>query len=255
MGLFDKYGIFRVDPDGRYAEDRKVQPVKVYKLNKEELEKYKNISPYKKPSMVDIYYKKRKEKKDMEEAAKYEVKKLTKEVVQKLLEEGKSKEEIFNIFKDTWEGHPRTLKASIARLSGECKQDPEAEAKVKYYISTGYDNKVKAEQLSKVIDAAGGEITYRWWMDEYTEEITELAKIGEAELKGIENADIIIIMLPGKFGTHTEFGAALALGKKIVLFSADGFGTMPFYYVPGIKQVIGSELELVAEVLKAAKED
>lgn len=128
-------------------------------------------------------------------------------------------------------------------------------AKVKYYISTGYENKDKAEQLSKIIDASSGEITYRWWMNEYTEEITELAKIGEAELKGIWDADVIIVMMPGHLGTHTEFGAALALRKKVVLFGAGGFGALPFYHVAGIRQVIGSELELVAEVLKAAKEE
>jgi hypothetical protein len=54
--------------------------------------------------------------------------------------------------------------------------------------------------------------------------------------------------------THIEFGAALALGKKIVLYDAGGFGLVPFYYATGVRQVVGSDMDLVCEVLKLRSE-
>lgn len=131
------------------------------------------------------------------------------------------------------------------------KEEREAiDRKLKYYISTGWDNRVKAEQLAKVITAAGGEITYKWWELEYTEDAVELAKRGEAELKGVQDADVVVVMMPGHFGTHTEFGAALSLRKKILLYNPGAFDVMPFYFVSGVRQVLGGELDLVAEILK-----
>ena len=57
------FGELRTDPDGRYAEHKKEQPVKTYKLSLEELEeirkKYKTNTNYK-PSMIGITKLKRK---------------------------------------------------------------------------------------------------------------------------------------------------------------------------------------------------
>jgi nucleoside 2-deoxyribosyltransferase len=39
------------------------------------------------------------------------------------------------------------------------------------------------------------------------------------EIDGIRNADVLIALLPGGFGTHVEIGAALAFGKPIIIHS------------------------------------
>lgn len=62
---FSKSFDLKCDPDGRYAEDRKEQPVRIYKLSDEELAKYRT-EPYKKPSMANICNLKRKGNKDMQ---------------------------------------------------------------------------------------------------------------------------------------------------------------------------------------------
>jgi hypothetical protein len=220
-----------------------------------------------KPSMVGVENMKRREKKEVEEVAKYKTK-VTKEDVERLLSEGKSKDEIFQIYKDNYQGSERGLKVVIGRFAKSIEREKkdvkdmpiadkeaktETKTKTKYYISTGYNNKEKAKQLARIIEIAGGEITFEWWKDEHNilEDTNELASIGEEELRGVRGADVVIVMMPGYLGTHTELGAALALGKKILLYSVGGFGVaMPFYYVSGVQQVVGSELDLAAELLE-----
>ena len=41
------------------------------------------------------------------------------------------------------------------------------------------------------------------------------------EAKGVLSAEIVIVLLPGGFGTHAELGIALGSGKRIILHSAD----------------------------------
>ena len=89
---------WKIDPDGR--QDRKSGPVVEYKLTLEELAKYNTVKvePEKQPSMIGVEYLKRGEKKDMEEVAKYEVKKLTKVEVLRLTAEGKTVDEITEMY-------------------------------------------------------------------------------------------------------------------------------------------------------------
>jgi Nucleoside 2-deoxyribosyltransferase len=49
----------------------------------------------------------------------------------------------------------------------------------------------------------------------------EYGKIALAELKGVRDADVLVVMLPGGFGTHVEIGAALALGKPVIVHAPD----------------------------------
>jgi len=49
----------------------------------------------------------------------------------------------------------------------------------------------------------------------------EYAKIAQAELEGVREAEVLIVLLPGGFGTHVEIGAALALGKPVIIHAAD----------------------------------
>jgi hypothetical protein len=48
------YGDWRVDPDGRNVDRMKPGEVKTYKLSPEELAKYQNVKPYKKPEMAGV---------------------------------------------------------------------------------------------------------------------------------------------------------------------------------------------------------
>lgn len=128
--------------------------------------------------------------------------------------------------------------------------------KTKYYIATGYSHKERAEQLASVIKAAGGEVTCEWWTNIESRDPAELAEIGAEEFQGVRDCDMFVCMLPGHYGTHSELGAAVILGKKVILHSVDSHGfdgaVAPCYYQDNVKRLFGSELQLVAEILKGA---
>lgn len=46
-------------------------------------------------------------------------------------------------------------------------------------------------------------------------------EIAIAEIAGVRDADVLVALLPGGYGTHVEIGAALALGKQIILHTPD----------------------------------
>lgn len=47
------------------------------------------------------------------------------------------------------------------------------------------------------------------------------AEIAESEIGGIKSADVVIVLMPGGYGTHVELGAALSLGKPVVMHVTD----------------------------------
>jgi hypothetical protein len=212
---------------------------------------------------------------------------ITREAVKKMFDEGKSVDEIVAEFKPSYpKARESILKAKVALYIKESKKKKEVEpapadeeekivdekqkeeamqkcldiaapkisCKTRYYISTGYDYKDRAEKLANIIKAAGGEITVEWWKYGATNAEDLLAELSEYEFKGIESCDVFVCMLPGYYGTHTELGAAVILKKKIILHAIEpeGFGSNqpPCYYAWNVKRIIGSELDLLAEVLK-----
>jgi hypothetical protein len=128
-------------------------------------------------------------------------------------------------------------------------------SKTKYYIATGYPHKDRAEQLASIIKAAGGEITYEWWANNESGDPAELAEIGKAEFQGIRDCDVFICLMPGFHGTHSELGAAIILGKRVIMHEADEAQSrpvVPCYYQDNVRRLFGSELQLVAEILRGA---
>ena len=77
-----------------------------------------------------------------------------------------------------------------------------------------------------------------------------MSEVCEAEFKGVRECDVFVCLLPGLFGTHSELGAAVALGKKVLIHGIKPDNTIvPCYYADNVKPIWGGELELVAEIL------
>ena len=110
---------------------------------------------------------------------------------------------------------------------------------LKFYIASAWGNKAQVRELAGRLIAAGGVWTFDW---------TRLEKSGcqtfaaACEINAVREADIVFVLLPGGLGTHTEMGAALALGKKVYLYAEDrnliydesGLPQCVFYEHPGI---------------------
>lgn len=113
---------------------------------------------------------------------------------------------------------------------------------MKFYIASSVHNVGNVRVVRDLLQARGHEITYDWTM--HLDPEANFAKISQLELGGVVAADRVIVMLPGGRGTHTELGAALVLGKLVIMHlpRESGFYDergMPcvFYYHPRIRHV------------------
>jgi nucleoside 2-deoxyribosyltransferase len=117
----------------------------------------------------------------------------------------------------------------------------------KFYLATRIDRAAQAETLLEALKSRGWERTFTWTGEDNAgaEEYPELAV---AELAGVREADVLIVLLPGGRGTHVEIGAALALGKPVILHAPDQQtlnSPYPcvFHYHPGIKLLISEVVD------------
>ena len=62
----------------------------------------------------------------------------------------------------------------------------------------------------------------------------QLREIGEAEKNAIKEADVFLLILDGGNGSHTEFGMAIALEKKIYVYHEGNPLQTTFYHLPEI---------------------
>jgi len=138
---------------------------------------------------------------------------------------------------------------------------------IRVYVATGFERASTAFWYGRRLQALGCEWTYDWTEraleraglgNEAPEvSIDELRELGEAELDAVCRADVVLVLLPGGRGTHVEMGAALALGKRIVLLPEQvGPGTLgelfpcPFYRHPAVEVVAGPDEAIAAVVAR-----
>lgn len=127
---------------------------------------------------------------------------------------------------------------------------------MKFYIGSGFKNTNLVNEFSKKLQSHSWEHTFNWtkYISEY-ETIEDLIKYSELEQKGIEESDVVIIILPAGRGTHIELGMAIALNKKIYLYSNkkeefDIENTVNFYQIPSIKRIVGDIDYAIKEITK-----
>src|SRR5271163_3587690 len=118
----------------------------------------------------------------------------------------------------------------------------------RFYVSSRKDRSKHADELSRTLKARGWERTFVW-ADQGDATREGHAATAVAELKGVHEADVLIVLLPGGFGTHVEIGAALALGKRIILHSPDQKTLETpypcvFHYHPSVKLIVSEALEV-----------
>jgi hypothetical protein len=136
---------------------------------------------------------------------------------------------------------------------------------VRIYIGSALSNKHRVEQLWSVLEEHYPqlEFTYEWYqvgrvpLDAYPD-------IARKEYNGVLNADIFVGLLPGKKGTHTEFGVALATVPHVILLGVesdfvpideDNYPSI-FYYLPNVKRYVhDGTLESLLKVGRSAVEE
>jgi nucleoside 2-deoxyribosyltransferase len=113
-----------------------------------------------------------------------------------------------------------------------------------FYIASGLQNKENVQKVAAYLKSYSFFYTYDWTQNERSDSVEKLKMIGEAERIGVLDADFLIVLLPGGKGTHIELGMALALHKRVYLYSPnedinDLSSTSTFYFLEEIIPFIG----------------
>lgn len=128
----------------------------------------------------------------------------------------------------------------------------------KFYIGTSFKNSDVVNYFSKELEKYGWKHTYNWAENIKERETEEdMIKNSILEENGINESEVVIIILPGGRGTHIELGIAVALNKKIYLCSEnkDDFSienTVPFYESQKIKKIYGTKDEIIKKIIEIA---
>lgn len=125
---------------------------------------------------------------------------------------------------------------------------------MRFYLATGYERAHKHAWDVAYLEQAGHVCTLNWSDPNFV--TLPLPVIALAEIQAVRTADVVIVALPGALGTHAEFGAALALGKRVILWAGQEIGaveeiekhTLPFYKHPGV-EVVEGPVSLIAAIL------
>lgn len=120
----------------------------------------------------------------------------------------------------------------------------------RFYLATRKDRESHANAISEELKARGWERTFVWTAQDSTS-TDQYALVAQEELDAIKSADLLIVLLPGGYGTHVEIGAALALGKTVILHSPDRKTLNEpypcvFHYHPKVKLIVSDVVSLDA---------
>jgi nucleoside 2-deoxyribosyltransferase len=120
----------------------------------------------------------------------------------------------------------------------------------KFYLATRIDRAAQAEKLLEALKSRGWERTFTW-IGEDIAGADKYPELAVAELAGVREADVLIVLLPGGRGTHVEIGAALALGKQVILHAPDQKTLNTpypcvFHYHPGVTLLISEVVDVDA---------
>ncbi|EJR66118.1 hypothetical protein IIO_00734 [Bacillus cereus VD115] len=120
---------------------------------------------------------------------------------------------------------------------------------MKFYIASGFQNKHIVRFVAGQLKEAGWHHTYDWTKNERAVNQEQLREIGEAEKNAIKEADVFLLILDGGNGSHTEFGMAIALEKKIYMYHEGNSLQTTFYHLPEVHIFEGDAEEFVARVM------
>jgi nucleoside 2-deoxyribosyltransferase len=120
----------------------------------------------------------------------------------------------------------------------------------RFYLATRKDRSAQAGALLEALKARGWERTFEWSAEDDAGQ-KGYAEIALAELAGVREADVLVVLLPGGYGTHVEIGAALALGKPVILHAPDRQTLETpypcvFHHHPGVALLVSETLDVDA---------
>lgn len=132
---------------------------------------------------------------------------------------------------------------------------------MKFYIASGLPNAERVSLAANVLKQSGYEHLYDWTAHRDVRSCGQkrMREVSLNETRAAADCDLLLVLLPGGAGTHTELGIALAGGKKrILLWSEtgeefdDSGKTCVFYFHPAVERIQCSFeylIKLLAEII------
>jgi len=128
---------------------------------------------------------------------------------------------------------------------------------MKFYIASKLENFEQVQYLAGKLKASGWIHTYDWTAHSSVKatNVETLKEVAQKEYNGVKDADVVIVLTPQGRGTHTEFGMAIALNKRIYLCHNDDMyflcddNTSAFYWLPNVTQLIGGIDDVAQKIL------
>jgi hypothetical protein len=126
---------------------------------------------------------------------------------------------------------------------------------MKIYVASSLNNAANAVRIMNRLRGLGATITYDWTTHGRAYEESLLKSLGRAELNGVINADVVLMVQPGRSGTHVELGIAIGqivsgVKKRIlILDETEEVEKKTFYYLDCIER-FSSEDEAIDSIFK-----
>ncbi len=129
---------------------------------------------------------------------------------------------------------------------------------MKFYVASGVTNAIRVNEAARALEANGHVRTYDWTKHGDVSAASNETKrlVSATESKAVLEAELVVLLLPGRFGTHAELGLAIASAenKRILLWSeqsapfdgAEGFCV--FYHHPSVERLCCPFSELLSKL-------
>jgi hypothetical protein len=115
---------------------------------------------------------------------------------------------------------------------------------VKFYIASSFENHRVAALYGAAFVAAGCLWTFDWTVYHPSRRPpdTDVPRIAQRELSAIKAADVLVLLYPARYGSHTELGIALGSRKPVIavgghLAQKNAHTTLPFLWLPQVTRV------------------
>lgn len=113
---------------------------------------------------------------------------------------------------------------------------------MRVYVAGKFEEKDRVRRVQAALVEAGHSVAYDWtqhdWLDLDGDALASyLALCASVDLVGVRAADALVLLYDaGSRGAFVEFGAAIALGKLVVVVGAPGGrGTLPFFCIGEVR--------------------
>ena len=126
---------------------------------------------------------------------------------------------------------------------------------MRFYIASALSNAERVRLVANMMERNGHQLTYDWAAagNVHADGADRMSEMAFFELRAVIDAELVLVMLPGGAGTHTELGIALASrsNKRILIWTEDGSeftdseNTCGFYFHPAVERLVCSFEELM----------